>query len=147
MADDERHQAAVHLLEAQQRGARPFRELGGQRVEVLGREEIEEKMLMTPGDITMMLNETSGLRVQSTSPSLVSLRMRMLRRPAFEAFPTWRSATATVSGAVQTGWSVGVSASKRLPMRCARNALATSLESSEDQRFVVMIRSRGTQWA
>lgn len=40
------------------------------RVEVLGREEIEEKMLMTPGDISMMLNETSGLRVQTTSPSL-----------------------------------------------------------------------------
>src|SRR6478672_10249952 len=27
------------------------------RVEVLAREEIEEKMLMTPGDIVMMLNE------------------------------------------------------------------------------------------
>jgi len=27
-------------------------------------------------------------------------------------------------------------------MRCARNALATSLESSEDHRFVVMMRSR-----
>lgn len=40
------------------------------RVEVIGREEIEEKMLMTPGDIGMMLNETSGLRVQTTSPSL-----------------------------------------------------------------------------
>jgi outer membrane receptor for ferrienterochelin and colicins len=40
------------------------------RVEVLAREEIEEKMLMTPGDISMMLNETSGLRVQTTSPSL-----------------------------------------------------------------------------
>jgi hypothetical protein len=32
-------------------------------------------------------------------------------------------------------------------MRCARNALATSLESSDDQRLVVMIRSRGTQRA
>jgi outer membrane receptor for ferrienterochelin and colicins len=40
------------------------------RIEVLAREEIEEKMLMTPGDISMMLNETSGLRVQTTSPSL-----------------------------------------------------------------------------
>ncbi|MEX2178770.1 MAG: TonB-dependent receptor [Gemmatimonadaceae bacterium] len=40
------------------------------RVEVLTREEIEEKLLMTPGDITMMLNESSGLRVRTTSPSL-----------------------------------------------------------------------------
>lgn len=51
------------------------------RVEVLGREEIEEKMLMTPGDISMMLNETSGLRVQTTSPSLggASVRVQGLR--------------------------------------------------------------------
>jgi outer membrane receptor for ferrienterochelin and colicins len=40
------------------------------RVEVLAREEIEEKMLMTPGDITMMLKEMGGMRVQTTSPSL-----------------------------------------------------------------------------
>ncbi|HEY9466007.1 MAG TPA: hypothetical protein VIR54_23090, partial [Vicinamibacterales bacterium] len=32
------------------------------RVEVLAREEIEEKMLMTPGDIVMMLNEMGGMR-------------------------------------------------------------------------------------
>lgn len=51
------------------------------RVETLGREEIEEKLMMTPGDIAMMLNETAGLRVQVTSPSLgaASLRMQGLR--------------------------------------------------------------------
>lgn len=47
------------------------------RVEVIGREEIEEKMLMTPGDISMMLNETSGLRVQTTSPSLGGANVRI----------------------------------------------------------------------
>lgn len=47
------------------------------RVEVLGREEIEEKLLMTPGDITMLLNETSGLRVQSTSPALGGASVRV----------------------------------------------------------------------
>src|SRR5690606_13854926 len=31
--------------------------------------------------------------------------------------------------------------------RCARNALATSFDNSDDQRFVVKIRSRGTQRA
>lgn len=47
------------------------------RVEVLGREEVEEKMMMTPGDISMMLNETSGLRVQVTSPSLGGANVRV----------------------------------------------------------------------
>ncbi len=37
------------------------------RVEVLNREEIQEKVLMTPGDIVMMLNEMGGMRVQTTS--------------------------------------------------------------------------------
>jgi len=47
------------------------------RVEVLAREEIEEKMLMTPGDIVMMLNEMGGLRVQATSPSLGAASVRI----------------------------------------------------------------------
>jgi len=47
------------------------------RVEVLGREEIAEKLLMTPGDIQMLLNESSGLRVQNTSPSLGSANLRI----------------------------------------------------------------------
>lgn len=47
------------------------------RVEVLGPEEVEEKLLMTPGDITMMLNETGGLRVQTTSPSLGGANVRV----------------------------------------------------------------------
>ena len=47
------------------------------RVEVLDVEEVEEKLLMTPGDITMMLNETSGLRVQVTSPSLGGAAVRV----------------------------------------------------------------------
>ena len=47
------------------------------RVEVLVREEIEEKQLMTPGDIVMMLNEMGGLRVQATSPSLGAASVRV----------------------------------------------------------------------
>jgi len=47
------------------------------RVEVLTREEIEEKILMTPGDIVMMLNEMGGMRVQATSPSLGSASVRI----------------------------------------------------------------------
>lgn len=47
------------------------------RVEVLGREEIEEKLMMTPGDIVMMLNEMGGMRVQATSPSLGAAGVRI----------------------------------------------------------------------
>jgi iron complex outermembrane receptor protein len=51
------------------------------RIEVVGREELEEKLLMTPGDIAMLLNETAGLRVQPTAPSLggASVRIQGLR--------------------------------------------------------------------
>jgi iron complex outermembrane receptor protein len=51
------------------------------RVEVIDREEIEEKLLMTPGDIAMLLNETAGLRVQPTAPALggASVRIQGLR--------------------------------------------------------------------
>jgi len=47
------------------------------RVEVLDTEEVEEKALMTPGDIAMLLNETGGLRVQVTSPSLGAANVRV----------------------------------------------------------------------
>lgn len=47
------------------------------RVEVLDEDEMNEKLDMTPGDITMMLNETPGLRVQTTSPSLGGANVRV----------------------------------------------------------------------
>lgn len=47
------------------------------RIETLDREEIEEKLLMTPGDIAMLMNETGGLRVQVTSPSLGAANVRV----------------------------------------------------------------------
>jgi outer membrane receptor for ferrienterochelin and colicins len=47
------------------------------RVEVLDGEEIEEKLMMTPGDIVMMLNEMGGLRAQATSPSLGAASVRI----------------------------------------------------------------------
>lgn len=51
------------------------------RVEVVPQEEIDEKLFMTPGDISMMLAETNGLRVQTTSASLgaASVRVQGLR--------------------------------------------------------------------
>jgi outer membrane receptor for ferrienterochelin and colicins len=47
------------------------------RVEVINREEIEEKILMTPGNISMLVAETGGLRVQVTSPALGSSNVRV----------------------------------------------------------------------
>jgi outer membrane receptor for ferrienterochelin and colicins len=47
------------------------------KVEVLDKDEVEEKTTMTPGDIAMLLNETSGLRVQVTSPSLGAANVRI----------------------------------------------------------------------
>lgn len=47
------------------------------RVEVIGQEEIEEKLLMRPGNISMLLAETGGLRVQVTSPALGSANIRV----------------------------------------------------------------------
>ncbi len=51
------------------------------RVEVVDREEIDEKIMMTPGDVVMLLNETGGMRVQATSPSLgaASIRIQGMR--------------------------------------------------------------------
>jgi outer membrane receptor for ferrienterochelin and colicins len=51
------------------------------RVEVVDREEIDEKTMMTPGDVVMLLNETGGIRVQATSPSLgaASIRIQGMR--------------------------------------------------------------------
>ena len=36
----------------------------------MDQEEVDEKAIMTPGNIAMLLNETGGLRVQVTSPTL-----------------------------------------------------------------------------
>jgi len=47
------------------------------RVEVLGANEIQEKQLMTPGDIVMLLNEMGGMRVQATSPALGAVTIRV----------------------------------------------------------------------
>lgn len=47
------------------------------RVEVVDREDIEEKALMTPGSVAMLLGETTGLRVQTTAPSLASANVRI----------------------------------------------------------------------
>ena len=47
------------------------------RVELIDREEIEEKAAMRPGNISMLVAETGGVRVQTTSPALGSANIRL----------------------------------------------------------------------
>ncbi|GGP50070.1 TonB-dependent receptor plug domain-containing protein [Shewanella saliphila] len=47
------------------------------RVEVINREEIEEKAAMRPGNISMLVAETGGVRLQTTSPALGSANIRL----------------------------------------------------------------------
>src|SRR6058998_756741 len=47
------------------------------RIEVIDREDIEEKALMTPGSVAMLLGETTGLRVQTTAPALGAANVRI----------------------------------------------------------------------
>jgi outer membrane receptor for ferrienterochelin and colicins len=47
------------------------------RTEIINREEIQEKALMRPGNISMLVAETGGVRVQTTSPSLGSANIRL----------------------------------------------------------------------
>ncbi len=47
------------------------------RVEVITREEIEEKIIMKPGNIAMIISETGGIRVQVTAPALGGSNVRV----------------------------------------------------------------------
>jgi outer membrane receptor for ferrienterochelin and colicins len=51
------------------------------RVEVIGEMEVDENTLMAPSGITMLLNETPGIRVQAASPSLGTGSVRILGLP------------------------------------------------------------------
>ncbi|MFY8325894.1 TonB-dependent receptor plug domain-containing protein [Pseudoalteromonas sp. ZZD1] len=47
------------------------------RTEIINAEEIHEKALMRPGNISMLVAETGGVRVQNTSPALGSANIRL----------------------------------------------------------------------
>ena len=47
------------------------------RIEVIDPRELEEKIVMSPGDVAMLLNETSGLRVQMTAPGVGAANVRI----------------------------------------------------------------------
>lgn len=47
------------------------------RVEFIGSEELEEKSNMKPGDIRMLLSESTGIHVQTTSPTSANASIRI----------------------------------------------------------------------
>ncbi|MDR2041570.1 MAG: carboxypeptidase-like regulatory domain-containing protein [Tannerella sp.] len=47
------------------------------RVEFIGAEELEEKANMKPGDIRMLLNESTGILTQQTSPTSANASLRI----------------------------------------------------------------------
>lgn len=47
------------------------------RVEVIDAEELQEKGMMMPGNISMLVAETGGVRVQTTAPALGAANVRM----------------------------------------------------------------------
>jgi outer membrane receptor for ferrienterochelin and colicins len=44
---------------------------------LINREEIQEKAAMRPGNISMLVAETGGVRMQTTSPALGSANIRL----------------------------------------------------------------------
>lgn len=75
--DDHGHGATLDtIVVASTRGNRRVSE-EPIRVEVISREEIEEKLLMSPGNISMLVAETAGVRVQNTAPALGASTIRM----------------------------------------------------------------------
>jgi outer membrane receptor for ferrienterochelin and colicins len=47
------------------------------RVEAIPEKEIEEKLLMTPSNVAMLLNESTGMRVQTTSAAISTANLRI----------------------------------------------------------------------
>ena len=47
------------------------------RVEAIPEDEIEEKLLMTPSSVAMLLNESTGMRVQTTSAAASTANLRI----------------------------------------------------------------------
>ncbi len=47
------------------------------RIEAVPQEEVEEKLLMTPSNVAMLLNESTGMRVQTTSAASNTANLRI----------------------------------------------------------------------
>ena len=76
---DDHHDDAVELDAVTVQSTRSGRRVSDEpiRVDVVSREEIEEKLLMSPGNVSMLVAETAGVRVQNTSPGMGASNIRI----------------------------------------------------------------------
>ncbi len=75
--DDHDHEKKMELIVVEATRSGRLLQDEPMRVEVINREEIEEKAIMRPGNIATMVNETGGIRVQVTSPALGAANIRV----------------------------------------------------------------------
>lgn len=77
--EDEHHHEEKSIERIQVRASRLGRIVteSATRTEIINGEEVQEKALMRPGNISMLVAETGGVRVQTTSPSLGSANIRL----------------------------------------------------------------------
>lgn len=78
-AHDDHHDDAVELDAVTVQSTRSGRRVSDEpiRVDVVSQEEIEEKLLMSPGNVSMLVAETAGVRVQNTSPGMGASNIRI----------------------------------------------------------------------
>lgn len=75
------------------------------RVEVLPTEEIEESLTMQPGNITTLLNELGGVRIQSTAAGLGGATLQMRGLPGRHTKEFGRSMAASSARGSKIRWS------------------------------------------
>jgi outer membrane receptor for ferrienterochelin and colicins len=75
--DEHDHQAPMEKIVVQATRSGRIADEQPIRVELINREEIEEKAAMRPGNISMLVAETGGVRLQTTSPALGSANIRL----------------------------------------------------------------------
>lgn len=78
-AHDDHHDEAVELDAVVVQSTRSGRRVSDEpiRVDVVSQEEIEEKLLMSPGNVSMLVAESAGVRVQNTSPGMGASNIRI----------------------------------------------------------------------
>jgi outer membrane receptor for ferrienterochelin and colicins len=77
--DEEEEHEAAESAEIVVQATRSGRRVGDEpiRVEVIDAEELNEKITMVPGNISMLVAETNGLQVQVTAPGLGAANIRV----------------------------------------------------------------------
>ena len=76
-ADEHEHDDHVETIIVQATRSGRIADQQPIRVELINAEEIAEKAAMRPGNISMLVAETGGVRVQTTSPALGSANIRL----------------------------------------------------------------------